>query len=157
MTANSINAKDEFRLLKFKLSHTGKVVITVSGTSMLPVLCEGDKVGIVSSLEYDNGDILSFLYDENKVIVHRLLLHRKDRFFLKGDNSFRMEEVNYNNILGKVVEIERDGYVFKPTPIDLKFISDSLDVHSEFVKCGFDHKKVLQTSKYMDFEKNYIC
>ena len=157
MTGNSINAKDEFRLLKFKLSLTEKVVITVSGTSMLPVLCEGDKVGIVSSLEYNNGDILLFLYDENKVIVNRLLLHRKDRFFLKGDNSFRMEEVNYNNILGKVVEIDRDGCVFTPTPVDREFISDSLDIYSEFVKCGFDHKKVLQTSKYINFEKKYIC
>lgn len=134
MTGNSINAKDEFRLLKFKLSLTEKVVITVSGTSMLPVLCEGDKVGIVSSLEYNNGDILLFLYDENKVIVHRLLLHRKDRFFLKGDNSFRMEEVNYNNILGKVVEIDRDGCVFTPNSVDREFISDSLDIYSEFVK-----------------------
>ena len=78
--------------------------ITVYGKSMSPTLIEKDVVCISKNEEYHIGDILVFDYKEEGLLVHRLLAIR-DGYVCKGDNAFRLEKINHECVLGKVISI----------------------------------------------------
>ena len=77
----------------------------VSGLSMYPVLNEGDIITVCRKRDYKIGDIIVFQYKDNSFLVHRLLKIQNGRFFCKGDNSFRMEDVEKDRIVGYVLLI----------------------------------------------------
>ncbi len=88
------------------------------GWSMRPVIRDGDFV-VVNPIENSSirtGDIVFHLTTENKVIVHRVIKkYKKDKdnriaMLIKGDATFSSpEKVELQNVLGKVVELERNG------------------------------------------------
>ncbi len=70
--------------------------LTIEGTSMLPVLHPGNCISICAKEDYIVGDILVFFYKNDTLLVHRLLKIENGRYFCKGDNSFRLEDVEKN-------------------------------------------------------------
>lgn len=75
--------------------------ISVSGISMEPILKSGDSITIKREDNYDVGDILVFIYKE-ELLVHRLI--KKDsKYYCKGDNAFRLEDITKEQILGKII------------------------------------------------------
>lgn len=94
------------KAIKMFMSIKGYVWVRISGISMHPVLQDGVKVKIVPSSQYEVGDILVYGYKSEGYLVHRLLKIEKNRYFCKGDNSFRIEIVTMQQIIGKVMIME---------------------------------------------------
>lgn len=100
-----------------------EVNITVSGISMEPSLYAGDVVTIRRCDSYEVGDILVFRYKNDELLIHRLLMIKNERYYCKGDNAFRLEDVTYEQIAGKVVQ--RNGETpdtFSQSAIILSFL-----------------------------------
>ena len=90
------------RLLSAIIRTKGQAEITVTGISMNPTLMEGDLITIQKCEEYQGGDILVFDYKDEGLLIHRLL-KKKNRYYCKGDNALRLEDVTPEHILGKAV------------------------------------------------------
>jgi signal peptidase I len=86
------------------------------GWSMRPFIRDGDFI-VVSPIENSSiktGDVVFYLTTENKVIVHRVIKKYKKKgrmtVLIKGDASFGPpEKMDIQNVLGKVIAIERNG------------------------------------------------
>ncbi len=86
------------------------------GWSMRPFIRDGDII-VVSPIENSSiktGDVVFYLTTENKVMVHRVIRkHKKGNrmiMFIKGDATFSSpEKVEMQDVLGKIVEVERNG------------------------------------------------
>ncbi len=97
------------------------------GWSMRPFIRDGDFI-VVSPIENSSikpGDVVFYLTTKNKVIVHRVIKkYKKDKdsritMLIKGDATFSSpEKVEMQNVLGKVVEVERNG---QKKRLDTKF------------------------------------
>lgn len=118
---------------------------------MEPALREGDKVTVYSRPQYEIGDILVFSYKENALIIHRLLKMEKDRYFCKGDNSYRLEDITYDQILGRV-EYINDNVVLGCSK---NMVLLSYMVGREFRNQGYNREKTKKTAIY-HFYKNYV-
>jgi len=97
------------------------------GWSMRPFIRDGDFM-VVSPIENSSiktGDVVFCITTENKVIVHRVIKkYKKDKdkriiMFIKGDATFSSpEKVEMQNVLGKVVAVEKNG---RKKRLDTKF------------------------------------
>ncbi len=131
------------KLLPTILKSKGQAVISVTGTSMNPTLFEGDKVVIKKCDQYKIGDILVFYYKNEEILIHRLI-KINNRYFCKGDNSFRLEDIEYNQIIGKAISVNNTAI----QPWDEWKIKLSYSVNREFVKSRYDFKKAMQSNTY---------
>lgn len=82
------------------------------GTSMLPLISEGDEVLVkhVKAQELSLGDVIVYKKEE-LFIIHRFLYKRnKDGYIVaKGDNSFKLDgPFNDTYFLGRAVEIRKN-------------------------------------------------
>lgn len=78
------------QMLKDEIKKKGKLILTVHGDSMLPILKDGDVVQIEKADEYNIGDIVAYydLFDSSlRIIVHRVIFVRKTYIMTKGDNN----------------------------------------------------------------------
>lgn len=124
---------DIHNLLPHLIRLKGQANITVTGVSMEPTLFAGDVVTVCLG-EYRPGDILVFYYKEDKLLIHRLLDIKEDRYFCKGDNAFRVEDFTQEQLVGKVVLV--NGQPLEPWP-DWE-IALSRAVGKEFRRCCYD-------------------
>lgn len=90
-----------------ELENTGRLQLTVYGDSMLPTLKNGEIVTVAKSSKYRVGDIIAYyLVTENgiKIIVHRVMLVRKNYVLAKGDNNTFIDPIKIlvENIIGVV-------------------------------------------------------
>ena len=119
------------------------MTIKVIGVSMEPTFFEGDSVTVQRSESYNIGDILVFTY-KGELLIHRLLKIENGRYFCKGDNAFRLEDMTIEEIAGKV--ILHNGQPLSPCPTHL--IALSYLVNRAFRKCGYDLQKTKQSGIY---------
>lgn len=91
-------------LIQKLLKKNGQIQITVSGSSMQPVLQEHDTVTIAPAVCYEAGDILMYPYKSQGLIIHRLI-YADTLFYCKGDNAFKTEKLQPNTVLGKAILI----------------------------------------------------
>ena len=131
------------KLLPTILKSKGQAEISVTGTSMNPTLFEGDRVVIKKCDEYKIGDILVFYYKNEEILIHRLI-KINNRYFCKGDNAFRLEDIEYNQIIGKAISVNNTSI----QPWDEWKIKLSYSVNREFVRCRYDFKKAMQSNTY---------
>lgn len=131
------------KLLPTILKSKGQAEITVMGISMKPTLFEGDKVIIEECDEYRIGDILVFDYKNEGILIHRLL-KCDGRYFCKGDNAFRLEDIEYNQIIGKAVLVNNTSI----QPWEEWKIKLSYSVNREFAKLRYDISKVKKSNIY---------
>ena len=110
---------------------------------MNPTLFEGDKVTIQKSENYNIGDILVFDYKNEGLLIHRLITH-DNKYFCKGDNAFRLEDIEYDQIIGKLVLVNN---VTTEEWAEWK-IHLSYEVNRAFCKFHYDKNKVLKTNIY---------
>lgn len=123
--------------------------ITIEGTSMLPVLHPGERVSVCGKDDYQIGDIIVFFYKSNNLLVHRLLKIENGRFFCKGDNSFRLEDITKENIVGTIM-IQSD------TNNNEEFIESSYLINRLFRQCGYDIEKTKMLAEYASYYQTYI-
>ncbi len=139
--------------LLFVQAGSGRPVdITVEGVSMQPTLTAGDVVTLVSREEYEIGDILVFTYKEERLLIHRLLDKKEGRYFCKGDNAFRTEDITREQIAGKVTAL--NGRPLPPCPPRLATLSYL--VGRAFFRCRYDVEKTRRTAIYQLYQKTII-
>lgn len=121
----------------------------VSGSSMYPILNDGDTITICCKKDYKIGDILVFQYKNGAFLVHRLLKIQNERFFCKGDNSFRMEDVERDKIVGCVM-LDCDPHNNE------EFIFESIMINNIFRKLGFNAELTKELKEYHAFQAKYL-
>ena len=131
------------KILPAVLKTKGQAELTVTGTSMEPTLIEGDLITIIKCNNYTIGDILVFDYKNEGLLVHRLL-KTSNRYFCKGDNSFRLEDMPAEKIIGKVTAVNGVPIaVWQKWKIDLSYA-----VNRSFVKSKYNITNTMQTDIY---------
>lgn len=141
------------KALELQLGKKGELVLNVTGNSMLPEFAEGDRIKVRKADNISAGDVIVFVYEMN-LHVHRILYMRENVLYCKGDNSFRIEEITYNDIVGKVTGIipgqaETVRELVKP---DEEFLSLSLAVGREFLRLGCDREKICASEVYLRYQ-----
>ncbi len=146
---NAMNKPNDIELLLLRSKVKKPFELQVAGTSMLPVLRHGDTVTVCRKDDYEVGDILVFIYKNGEVLVHRLLAVENGRFFCKGDNSFRVEDIDAGHIVGAVM-LEHDQHR------GVDFIAASRAVGRAFRRCGYDITKTISTHEYQTYRQKYL-
>lgn len=136
---NEIFAKILPAIIKSK----GQAEITVTGVSMNPTFYDGEEVTVQKCNEYKIGDILVFDYKNEGILIHRLL-KKNGRYFCKGDNAFRLEDIEYEQIIGKAVAVNQKSIpVWQDWKINLSYL-----VNREFVKLNYKREETIKTNIY---------
>jgi PqqD family protein of HPr-rel-A system len=137
------------KLLKAQKQRGKPFEITVVGDSMYPILFQGDTFTVQPCEDYEIGDILVFNYKQDELLVHRLLFKKDGKYFCKGDNSFRLEDMPINQIIGKVILINGNEL----PRCSEKLIALSYAVNRQFKKSAYDIEKTKQTDIYRLYKK----
>lgn len=138
---------DVRKLLPHLIRLKGEETITVEGVSMLPTLVADDVVTVRAG-EYTPGDILVFYYKGDSLLIHRFLYQKNGRYFCKGDNALRVEDITGDQIVGKAVSV--NGRPTDPWPawkIEL-----SLAVGKEFRRCRYDAGLTKESKTYQLYQ-----
>lgn len=143
---NEILTQDIIR----RLAKANVLNLTVSGISMLPLIQPGDIVSIATSENYEAPDILLYPYKNEGLLLHRLL-KVNNRLFCKGDNAFRLEDICAEDVIGKVVELQRNGKRIHLPAIDRQAIALSLQISEDFHKGRYDKNLAMQQKSYQLF------
>ena len=139
------------------LKRTGKPFdLTVTGISMNPVLYESDIVTISPEAAYNIGDILVFVYNQNEMLLHRLIEIKDEIYYFKGDNALRMEKALFDQISGKVTGIIRNEQSIPIPPCTDKLITMAKAVNTMFFKRRYDVEKTKETYIYKMYKKIFI-
>lgn len=142
--------------LELQLNKKGELVLDVVGNSMLPAFAEGDCIKIKKADNLSAGDIIVFVYNMN-LLVHRILCIRQETLYCKGDNSFRIEEITYDDILGKVTGAMRSRAAAEQTEIKLpepdeEFLALSMAVGREFLRLGCDRERMRESQVFQQYQ-----
>ena len=132
------------RVLFLQLQSGREVDISVVGVSMEPSLSAGDVITVRRENDYAAGDVLVFLYKNGELLTHRLLFERDGRYFCKGDNALRLEDVTQEQIAGRVIK-KNGGEVPSLTPVQLTL---SYLVSRCFRQCGYDADQAKKSGIY---------
>ena len=138
-----------YNILRSQLKHSKDADITVTGISMEPTLYEADVVTIRRAESYEVGDILIFLYKNNELLIHRLLRIKDEKYFCKGDNALRLEDVTHEQIFGKVVKVNGKAL----PPATAPHIELSYMVNREFRKNGYRVEETKKSGIYRFYQK----
>ena len=103
------------KLLYANLRANREMTLTVTGVSMNPTMHEGDHVTVCRADSYAVGEVLVFLY-KGELLIHRLIKIENNRYFCKGDNAFRLEDVTFGEIAGKVIQLNNTSLPPMPAP-----------------------------------------
>ena len=137
----------------FAQTKSGREIdVSVVGISMNPTFQENDIITIKKFDDYDIGDILVFTYKSDELLVHRLLKKSDNRYFCKGDNSFRLEDIAKEHIIGKVIRLNDVDI----QPCSQRLITLSYLVNRAFVKCRYDIEKTKETPIYKLYQKTIL-
>ena len=115
----------------------GMTTLTMTGNSMEPILRAGDQVRVIEGA-YSLGDILLYPYKENKILAHRWVGQREQRLLCKGDNAFRVEDIELADVLGKVEAVYINGMWIHVPSVSDDMITYSLELGHLFRKNRFN-------------------
>ena len=135
--------------LKRYLAVQGKCRLMIQGTSMSPVICEGETVEIQRYDTYSIGDILVFYYKNEGLLAHRCLKIKEGRYFCKGDNSLRLEDITTEQIVGKI-DLPNDPHRTE------EFLNASYGISYLFRKCRYNREIIMQTEEYQEYKRKYL-
>lgn len=143
-------------IIKLKASTNQPFKIKVGGSSMLPIILPTDTAVVLKSEDYAIGDVLLFLYENNHIIIHRLLKILDGMYYCKGDNSFRIEMIQYSDILGKILAIKRQNKIVSLPSMSRIYLDMSYSINQEFIKNGCDIQKTKKTPLYLKYKEEYL-
>lgn len=101
----------------FQLENGGKANLTVTGSSMLPMLREHFDAVVLSpaNRELAPGEIGLYRKENGEYILHRVIRTEKNSYLFCGDNQFRGETVAKDQVLAVVTEFSKKGTPHKLT------------------------------------------
>lgn len=147
-----MNERMQQLLLPALLAAKGYADIPITGVSMHPTLKQGDIVTVIPSDTYEIGDILIYPYKDEGLLIHRLI--RKDgRYFCKGDNSLRTEDLAACDIIGKATHINNTPIA--EWPRWKTSLSDR--VGREFHHLRYHRENTQQSAVYKAYAELILC
>lgn len=81
--------------------------LIVKSNSMYPTLQKSDIILIKRNRDYKKGDIITYDYENNYLVTHRIIEKSNNFFITKGDNNNSEDDkfIQLDNIKGKVILI----------------------------------------------------
>lgn len=99
----------------------GFVIVSIKGTSMLPLLVEAsDTVKLVAPNNLKASDVVLYERSTGELVLHRIIKIKDNKYIMCGDNQFVLEK----NISKEQIIAVMEGYYKKETYIpctDLKY------------------------------------
>lgn len=82
-------------------------LLIVKSNSMYHTLQKGDFILIKRNNDYKKGDIITYDYESNYLVTHRIIEKNNNFFITKGDNNNSEDDkfIQLDNIKGKVILI----------------------------------------------------
>lgn len=112
-TFDQLSEISQLKILQCVLSSGISMCMTAYGQSMLPFICNGDRVTIApfGSKSLSIGDIVAAERPGTKsLVIHRLVNENNGSYLIKGDNCVHSDgEVLPKHIVGMVVDITRNS------------------------------------------------
>ena len=107
---------------------------------MMPFIRSRDKVCIspVEKNEIRRGDVLAFVLGEDcHMLIHRVVKISEGSFLCKGDNQAQNLDgwIAYDDVIGKVTEIRREGKAVKLGLGGEKGLIARLSIHNRLPAC----------------------
>lgn len=98
-------------ILKDRIRDRGYIDLITHGNSMLPTIKGNEKVNVSKCEEISIGDIIAYFFENNgrlDIVIHRVVLVRKDYVLAKGDNNNFIDPIRIpiSSILGVVYKYE---------------------------------------------------
>lgn len=94
-------------------------------------------------------------YADNLLLVHRLLMYEDNKICCKGDNSFRLERINHDKVVGKVVGkvvmAKRGNKLIRIPKVSERFLKDSYYIGVLFENFNNDVMKLKNSKEYKMF------
>lgn len=92
----------------------GKVRITASGDSMNPVIRNKTDVLTLGAVkrELQKNDIVLFIRDNGKPVLHRIIGVDGESFVMRGDSQWLTETVRKEQIIAVLESVERNGKIY---------------------------------------------
>lgn len=119
---------DLFLLMKRLIQTKGCIEISAKGSSMFPLIREGDicRFRPVEKKSFSKGDIILFHSDSGHLIAHRLLsvIHREDEclYACKGDANAAYDKlIRIEQMLGTLYSIRRGGKDIHMSDLSVSF------------------------------------
>lgn len=96
-------------VVKAKLRAEGRIVLTLRGRCMEPLLFDGDRAAVFPYEHPQLGDLALILLDDDLLAVHRIMGFEFGNFITKGDYSGKAEKVMPSRILGVAKKFSLEG------------------------------------------------
>lgn len=140
-----------FGVLKYK-AHKDFLSLKAKGNSMWPRIKDGDSVIVREKTEYDIGDIIVFKYNKADLIMHRVVKKVHGGYWCKGDNSFRIENIKIDSIIGGVIKINENAMETETSEIT----KASLQIGLLYIRSNYSVETIVNRIEYIDYRKNFI-
>lgn len=114
----TISSREAAPRIRAILQAGGSCPVTVTGTSMVPLLRHGKDQVLISPLNRPvrRGDILFYVRDNGRCILHRAVRIGPDRTVtVCGDAQTQLEQIQPGQILGVVTRVRRKNREFPVT------------------------------------------
>jgi signal peptidase len=125
--------KEESRLVGRLLKKYRLIDLPAKGTSMLPLIKEGDicTFRTCDPSKLNKGDIVLFFSSENKLVAHRYCHSKRvdnvQLFLFKGDTNLKQDlPVTTEQIVGKLISIKRKKRNISATHISFELWSKAI-------------------------------
>lgn len=107
------------------LEENGRLVYTVKGISMLPILRQHRDIVVIEKKPYKIYDVVLFCRKEKNgeesLVLHRIVKRNSDgTYLIYGDNTYTGDVVENNDILGVMTSFIRNGKKINTTNIFYK-------------------------------------
>ena len=93
------------------LAKEGEIISTVSGISMRPMLTQHRDMIVVEAIKRPlvKGDVPLYRLESGKLVLHRILKVRDNDYIIRGDNTYFLEYVPKEYVLGVLKGFYRVG------------------------------------------------
>ncbi len=94
-----------------ELEKHGYCASTTRGTSMEPLFRTGRDMVIIKRVtgECKKYDVVLYRYPSGKYVLHRIIRVKPNEYIIRGDNTFKLEHIPKERILGVLERFNRKG------------------------------------------------
>lgn len=129
------------------LLHNGKEIV-IRGNSMLPLYNDKDIIKIKSA-KPKAGDLGIIYYEKDKkYLIHRIIKIKKNYYYLKGDNAYRIEKVHKGNVIA-IISLKLKSYFRR------KYCIEAFKMGKYSKKTKYNMDRVIRNRHYL-LSKKYL-
>lgn len=110
-------SKAGLELFRKHLDISGTFEMTGKGTSMFPLITEGERCVFksVNGQTLTPGIIYLYADDQGRFVVHRLIYEKQSGLYLKGDANLGMDPViESSQIIGELIKVKKQSKWISP-------------------------------------------